>query len=567
MKWSNDNKVMFVRIGIVAVVVLGGGSARADFTFGTPIRVLNAYTFVDEWASSISSDGLSLYFTSEQPGGSGDYDIWVTTRARISDPWGQPVNLGFIVNSSAAEMNPSISSDGLSLYFSDGAWIFSRPRPGGFGQADLWVTTRSTLDDDWGPPVNLGSLVNSVATEGVPSISSDNLSLFFESNRPGGSGSNDIWVTNRTTPDAEWGTPVNLGRVVNSAGLDVHVDISADGLALFFQSDRSGSLDLWLTRRTDISHPFGLPVRIGPMIKTSGLKEYPNISTDGQTLFFSSSTNWDLWQVPIFLIVDFNDDANVDEKDILTMAQHWCENYPLCDIGPMPWGDGIVDVQDLVVLAEYIEPEIRDPALIAHWKLDEKEGIIARDSAGFNDGTLADDPVWQPDTGQVDGALAFDGVDDYVSTPAILNPADGDFSVFVWIRGGAPGQVILSQEWGVNWLMSNFVDGVLKTDLKKPGTTGRNISPPGPSLTAQTIVTNGDWHRIGFVRDSSNRILYMDGIEVARDTATNLEPASGSLYIGTGCGLESGSFFSGLIDDVRIYNVALSAEEVAALAQ
>ena len=343
-----------ISLVLVLVLDLTAEIANADFTLGTHIPLLDAYTLGDEYASSISSDSLSLYFTSssaKRPSGYGSYDIWVTSRATISDPWREPVNLGPKVNSSQAETKPSISSDGLSLYFSDGVWIVQRPRSGGYGGADLWVTTRSTFDSDWDPPVNLGSIVNSSATEGAPSISSDGLCLFFESERPGGSGSYDIWMTSRAIPNGEWGAPVNLGPVVNSPGLDVHADISADGLALFFQSDRSGSLDLWLTLRVDVSDTFGPPIRIAPTI------EYPNTSDDGQTLFFTMPANWDLWQVPILPTVDFNGDGIVDAADMCIMVDHWGEDNPLCDIGPMPWGDGIVNVQDLIVLAEHLFEE------------------------------------------------------------------------------------------------------------------------------------------------------------------------------------------------------------------
>ena len=211
--------------------------------------------------------------------------------------------------------------------------------------------------------------------------------------------------------------------------------------------------------------------------------------------------------------------------------------------------------------------EILPIELVAYWNLDETEGDIAHNSAGEEDGFLFGAPQWRPAAGKSNGALEFDGIDDYVSTPYIISPADGDFSVFAWIKGGAAGQVILSQQSGANWLMAGAVDGALKTYLKEPATTGRNASPPGPPLTCPTVVTNGDWHRIGFVRGGSNRILYADGIEVARDIAINLEPATGGLYIGAASNLGSGSFFWGLIDDVRIYETALSAEEIAALTQ
>jgi len=190
------------------------------------------------------------------------------------------------------------------------------------------------------------------------------------------------------------------------------------------------------------------------------------------------------------------------------------------------------------------------PELVAHWKLDETEGSIAYDSAGVNDGILNGEPLWQPTGGIVDGALAFDGIDDYVNTPFVLNPADGKFSVFVWIKGGAPGQVAISQTGGVNWICADTLEGNLMTELKG---TGRG----GTELLSQTIITDGNWHRIGLVWDGSHRTLYVDGVAVAEDTQANLEGSENGLYIGAGMAMEPGSFWSGLIDDVRIYRRAI----------
>jgi len=227
----------------------------------------------------------------------------------------------------------------------------------------------------------------------------------------------------------------------------------------------------------------------------------------------------------------------------------------------------VVDKKDLEVLMRYWGQEVCDPTLLAHWKLDETEGGIAADRAGTNDATVVGNPLWQPEGGRVSGALQLDGVDDCVIATFNLNPAAGTFSVFAWIKGGAPGQVILSQAGAANWLMADSADGALRTDLKEPATTGRDPKPPGPPLISPTVVTDGNWHRVGFVRDGVNRILYVDGAEVARDTAANLEAAGGDLYIGAGGGFEPGTFWSGLIDDVRIYKKALSVEEIATLAQ
>jgi outer membrane protein assembly factor BamB len=204
---------------------------------------------------------------------------------------------------------------------------------------------------------------------------------------------------------------------------------------------------------------------------------------------------------------------------------------------------------------------------VAQWSLDESEGDIAGDAAGGRDGLLLGGPQWQPAGGRDNGALEFDGIDDYVSTPHIISPSSGDFSVFAWIKGGGPGQVILSQQEGENWLMADPVDGALMTELNQPATSGRGAAPPGPALISTAVVTDGQWRLAGFVRDGENRILYVDGVEVARDTAARLEPAGAGMYIGAAGNLEPAGFFMGLIDEVRIYATALSPEEIAALAQ
>jgi len=92
------------------------------------------------------------------------------------------------------------------------------------------------------------------------------------------------------------------------------------------------------------------------------------------------------------------------------------------------------------------------------------------------------------------------------------------------------------------------------TELKA---SGRGAAGP---LLSQTVVTDGEWHRIGLVWDGSYRHLYVDGAEVANDAEplTGLESANGGLYFGAGGTLAPGTFFWGLIDDIRIYNRAVS---------
>jgi hypothetical protein len=566
MKWLNCAKIRLMLVEFVAAIVIGSGSAKADFTFGTPTNlgppVNSSYS---ERGPDISADGLELYFfdyPNTHPGGYGDWDIWVATRATKDNEWGTPVNLGLTVNSPAKEAYPSISADGLSLYFNSN-------RPGGYGGMDIWVTTRPTISDPWGTPANLGPTVNSSNREAGPCISDDGLSLFFFSGRSGGVGGQDIWVTTRESTDNDWGVPVNPGPIVNSPDQDYSPGISADGLWLVFSSERPGGYggsDLWATTRDTIDDEWGTLVNLGPTVNGPANIGSPDISTDGLSLYIGGSDrlpdglgSGDIYQVPVVPVVDFNGDGIVDSADMSIMVDHWGEDYSLCDIGPMPWGDGIVDVQDLIVLSEHLFEEAYDPTLVAHWKLDETEDDIAYDSVDARDGVVFGGAVWQPEGGHVDGALQLDGIDDYVSTDFILNPADGAFSVFAWIKGGGPGQVIISQtdgtDMGATWLSADLLDGKLMTKLMPPSTGLR--FPPQP-LVSEFVITDGNWHRVGFVWDGSDRILYANDVEVARDTQGGLVSSEGGLYIGAGSTLDATSFFSSLIDDVRVYDRAVT---------
>jgi hypothetical protein len=250
---------------------------------------------------------------------------------------------------------------------------------------------------------------------------------------------------------------------------------------------------------------------------------------------------------------DFNGDGIVEIKDLLRLIQSWGQDDPLVDIAPPSFGDGVVDAMDLELLMSYWRQPVDDPTLVAHWALDEAEGNIAVDSVSdtdYSDGYVLGNPLWQPEGGIIDGAIQLDGVDDYIITSPVLNPANGPFSVLTWIKSGAAGQSIISEPRGVNWLCTDPSEGNLMTELKG---TDRSAKP----LQSQTVITDGNWHRIGFVWDGSRRTLYVDGIVVAEDTQDDLGGATGGLYIGTGKDLEPGTFWSGLIDDVRIYNRAV----------
>jgi hypothetical protein len=234
-------------------------------------------------------------------------------------------------------------------------------------------------------------------------------------------------------------------------------------------------------------------------------------------------------------------------------------NNTVCD-EPMPNGD-IINMGAYGGTTEASMSIGTFPPLppIAHWALDEVDGTIAYDSAGTYDGTLVGDPIWQPEAGMVGGALEFDGVDDYFHTRKFSSAAHRCLSVFAWIKGGMPGQVIISQKGGSDWFLADATDGSLMTELKF---FGRPVIP----LYSHVVITDGNWHHIGLVWDGSNRMLYVDDLEVVSDVYDK-GLLNGELQIGAGMNLNSGTFWFGLIDEVRVYNVALSTEEIAALTQ
>jgi len=351
-------------VGIVAAIVFCCGRAKADFIIDEPV-ILD--TTVNEGgtncSASLSTDGLTLFFHSRRPGGSGESDIWMTTRAYVSDDWGPAMNLGSMVNSVDRDFDPSISADELELYFAS-------DRSGGQGKADLWLVRRASINDAWGTPANLGSTVNSAARAWGPCISSDGLSLFFESDRSGGLGAWDVWVTTRPTTSDPWGIPMNLGWTINCSGDDFAPSITSDGLTLLFSSSRPGKYsrwDLWMTRRRTTLDTWGAPVNLGPFINTPDV-EWADISPDGSTLFLSCHQRpggvawYNIWQAPIIPITDFNGDGIVDSADMCIMIDYWGTDCSLYDIGPMPGGDGVVDAADLEVLMRYYGQQVSYPS-------------------------------------------------------------------------------------------------------------------------------------------------------------------------------------------------------------
>ncbi len=306
-----------------------------------------------EFDVTYSADGLEIYYTSNRHRSEGlndfDIDIYVTTRDDVNAPWKPPISLGPAINSPSWDEDPFLTSDGLTLYFDS-------LRPWGVG--DLWMTTRKTKDDNWGPAVNLGPIVNSQGyTDEDPSVTADGLELYFSSDRSGPRWQYRLWVTTRQTIDDDWRTPVDLGPVLNGTYSNISPTISHDGLILVFVrvDPENGDNDLWMTKRPSRDADWGVPEKLPSVVNIMNNNTCPDISPDGHWLRWCSANvrvdvdSWDIWQAPILPVVDFDGDGQVDEADMALLVASLGRDEPVCDIAPYAWGDGIVDDQDLAV--------------------------------------------------------------------------------------------------------------------------------------------------------------------------------------------------------------------------
>jgi len=218
-----------------------------------------------------------------------------TTAAQKYSDWLAPVNLGSTINSTASDQQPAISKNGLRLYFASN-------RAGGYGGFDIYVSQRANAEDAWGAAINLGAVVNTPLDEGNPAFSRDEHSMFFQSKRPGGLGGIDLWVSQRehTHDDFDWQPAVNLGTAVNSAADDNGPSFFANddgaGPQLFFASARPGlgGADLYVSDQM----PDGSFAALIPLaaLNSPVNESDPSIRHDGLEIFFQSNRTGSLGQ-------------------------------------------------------------------------------------------------------------------------------------------------------------------------------------------------------------------------------------------------------------------------------
>jgi Tol biopolymer transport system component len=239
---------------------------------------------------ALSPDGLSLYFSTDRLGGTGGFDLWVSRRANEQSPWQAPKPMTSL-NSGAAEFAPAFDPSGRWLFFGS-------ERDGGCGGRDIWVSHRFdvTHDDSWAMPVSMGcGILSWPGFDDGPTYFREDTSaeLFFISDRPGGIGARDVWRVFHS--NGRFSAPVNVAEV-NSVADDSRPAVRRDGLELFVTSQRNGGIVSGATPSSDIWVSRRGSARGSwstPLniaeLNTSATEAAPTLSRDGRTMTFHSN--------------------------------------------------------------------------------------------------------------------------------------------------------------------------------------------------------------------------------------------------------------------------------------
>lgn len=190
-----------------------------------------------EGAQQITPDGNWMVFSAKDyPEGLGSFDIYLSYQTE--NGWSERVHAGAVINSEYWESAPCLSPDKRQLYFAS-------DRPGGFGGTDIYVSTR-LANGRWSVPQNLGSAVNTSGDESCPFMHADNETLYFNSNGHQGYGGTDLFLSKKTSQG--FTVSQNLGYPLNTIDDEGSLFVTSDAFTGFFASDRAdskGGLDIY----------------------------------------------------------------------------------------------------------------------------------------------------------------------------------------------------------------------------------------------------------------------------------------------------------------------------------
>jgi len=284
----------------LSTLVLGGASVHVSAQYpsdNSDWSVENLGSTINteygERFSMVSSDGLALYFASDRPDALGEpnedgrrpWDMYVALRERVDEPFGEAVNLGPTVNSPYGDHSSAFSEDGHWMYFAS-------DRPGGCGSYDLYVSYREDTSDHlaWGAPKHLGCTVNTEFGEACPFFTTDERSneqlLYLVRNTVKGRANFDIYVSEVGESPQDIRSPLPVSEL-NTSLHDGHFE-PRHGLIWSRRDGGHGGSDLWLTSARSQAGRWAQPKNLGSSVNTEHEETLPSITESGR-LFFPSN--------------------------------------------------------------------------------------------------------------------------------------------------------------------------------------------------------------------------------------------------------------------------------------
>jgi len=265
-------------------------------------------TKFSEHSPGVTADESTMVFTSRRNGtgskidSDGQYfeDIYISHL--INGIWSEPVGIAKL-NTIDHDASISISADGQELYIYKAGFINSRESEGG----DIFVS--HLKGTEWSEPEKLAPVINSSSKESHITISADNRTIYFSSNRPGGFGGMDVYTVTKL-PNGKWGRARNLGPAINTEYNDDAPFIHPDGKTLYFSSaghKTMGGLDIF--KAIKIKGRWTTPVNVGYPINSTDDDTYYTPTPDGKRAYFASYRKGSFGRTDIFLIKTPDEEA------------------------------------------------------------------------------------------------------------------------------------------------------------------------------------------------------------------------------------------------------------------
>lgn len=316
-------RLFFIPVIILTALIIGcsGGPGNIAVTTEGKVENLgqNVNSAFDDYAPAVSANG-TLFFTSRRLNPKRlNYGDDVYRVNHIGNDWEKPQYLSDLVNTPESQGAICITPDEKQLYFAQCS------EPDCYGSCDIYVADWNEKGTEWSKAKNLDnpegkdlrkkrpaddfSRINTSYWEAQPSISPDGKSLYFASDRPGGYGGTDLWVS-RKDENGKWGKPMDLGPDVNTKGDERTPSIAFDGRTLYYSSDgypdgdrekSAGGFDVYVTRFQ--GSRWSKPLNLGYPINSSGDDAFVSSTLSGDTLYFASNRSGGFGSFDVYMLV------------------------------------------------------------------------------------------------------------------------------------------------------------------------------------------------------------------------------------------------------------------------